>query len=198
ILHPSSFSSPVALLPASASSYVLVDPVSGARTPVTPAVAAGLGPYGYCFYRPFAREALTAWGLFRFGLAGSRRDWLVVLLLGLAAGLLGMLTPLAMGWIFDRVIPDEQRGQLLVIVLALAAAAVAGALFHLVQGIAILRVETRMEAVVEAGLWDRLLNLPAPFFREYTAGDLAARAGGIAVIRQTLSEVALSSLLTLL
>jgi NHLM bacteriocin system ABC transporter ATP-binding protein len=47
-------------------------------------------------------------------------------------------------------------------------------------------------------LWDRLLNLPAPFFREYTAGDLAARAGGIAAIRQTLSEVALSSLLALL
>jgi NHLM bacteriocin system ABC transporter ATP-binding protein len=194
----SSFSSPVALLPASSSSYELVNPVAKTRTLVTPAVAAGLGSFGYCFYRPFPRQALTALGLFRFGLIGSLRDWLVVVVLGLGGGLLGMLTPLAMGWIFDRIIPGQERSQLLLLVLALTASALAIALFQLTQGIAILRVETRMEANVEAGLWDRLLNLPAPFFREYTAGDLAARAGGIAAIRQTLSEVALSSLLSLL
>jgi ATP-binding cassette subfamily C protein len=189
---------PVALLPTSASSYDLVEPVRQARTPVTPAVAAGLGPFAHCFYRPFLHQALTALGLFRFGLAGALRDWLVIVVLGLGAGILSMLTPLAMGWVFDRIIPERDYNQLLLIALALTASAVALALFQLTQGIAILRVETRMEASVEAGLWDRLLSLPVPFFRAYTAGDLAARAGGIAVIRQALSEVALSSLLSLL
>jgi NHLM bacteriocin system ABC transporter ATP-binding protein len=189
---------PVALLPTSLSSYVLVDPVTQMRTPVTPAVAAGVGAFGYVFYRPFAHRVVTALELFRFGLAGSRRDWLVVIILGLGMGMLSMLVPVAMGWVFDRIIPEQDRHHLLLIALALTASAIATALFHLAQGIAVLRVETRMETTVEAGLWDRLLNLPAPFFREYTAGDLAARAGGIAFIRQTLSEVALSSLLTFL
>ncbi len=189
---------PVALLPTSPTSYDLVAPATRRRTPVTADVAAGLEAFGYCFYRPFAHRALTALQLFRFGLIGSRRDWLVVVVLGLASGLLGMLTPVAMGWIFDHIIPDGNRSELLLLVAALTASAVGVALFHLAQGIAILRVETRLETAVETGLWDRLLNLPAPFFREYTAGDLAARAGGIAVIRQTLSEVVLSSLLTFL
>ncbi len=187
---------PVALLPTGPSTYELVDPVTRARTPVTADGAAGMMPFGYCFYRPFEPRALRPWDLFRFGLAGSRRDWLVIVLLGLAGGLLGLAAPLATGWIFDQVIPGAQRSQLLLLVLALAASAAASALFQLTQSIAVMRVETRMDAGVETALWDRLLNLPVPFFRDYTAGDLADRAMGIATIRQILTDVVLSALLT--
>ena len=53
-----------------------------------------------------------------------------------------------------------------------------------------------MGSAVEAGIWDRLLNLPAPFFRRYAAGDLAVRALGITAIRQVLTDVALSTVLS--
>jgi len=33
-----------------------------------------------------------------------------------------------------------------------------------------------MSSTIESGIWDRLLSLPVPFFRRFTAGDLATRA----------------------
>jgi NHLM bacteriocin system ABC transporter ATP-binding protein len=188
---------PVALLPASPSRYELVDPAAPAPVPLTAANASSVLPFAYSFYRPFGARAMTAWELFRFSLKGTRRDWLAVVLLGLAGSLLGLLTPLVTGWVFDRIIPGAERSQLLLVVLALAASAVAVALFQLTRNVAVLRLETKMEGAVQAGLWDRLLDLPAPFFRRYTAGDLADRSLGIAAIRQVLTDVALSAVLSL-
>jgi NHLM bacteriocin system ABC transporter ATP-binding protein len=45
-----------------------------------------------------------------------------------------------------------------------------------------------MDYSVQAGVWDRLLNLPSTFFREYTAGDLTDRALGVEQIRQAISQ----------
>jgi NHLM bacteriocin system ABC transporter ATP-binding protein len=189
---------PVALLPLSPSRYELIDPADGTRVAVTAANAGSLLPFAYTFYRPFGPRVVTPWGLFRFGVAGGRRDWLTVGLLGLAGSLLGMFTPVATGWVFDRVIPGAERDELLLVVLALAVGAVVISLFQLTRGIAVLRLEAKTESAIQAGVWDRLLNLPAPFFRRYTAGDLADRAMGIAAIRQVLTDVALSSVLSLI
>lgn len=188
---------PVALLPTSPSSYELADAVSGERRPVTAADAADLMAFAHSFYRPFPARALGLWDIMRCGLADSRRDWVFVLVMGLAAGGLEMLVPFATAWLFDWIIPEAKRSQLGLVVLALAVSAVVAALFQLTQGIGLLRLETRMESNVEAGIWDRLLNLPAPFFREYSAGDLAVRAMGISQVRQALTDVAFSSVLTL-
>jgi NHLM bacteriocin system ABC transporter ATP-binding protein len=186
---------PLALLPTSPSTYQVVDPLTRAKAPVTRATASTLAPFAYSFYRPFPPHALGPWELFRFGLAGCRKDFLMIGLMGLAAGVLGMLTPLATGWIFDRIIPGAQASRLLLLVLGLTVSALAAALFQFTRGIALVRLETRMDGAVQAGVWDRLLSLPVPFFRRYAAGDLAVRAAGIGVIRVLLTDAALSSLL---
>ena len=40
---------------------------------------------------------------------------------------------------------------------------------------------------LQAAVWDRLLSLPVPFFRDFTAGDLALRSLGISQMRQVLT-----------
>jgi ATP-binding cassette subfamily C protein len=156
-----------------------------------------VSPFAYTFYRPFPPGPLTPWGLLKFALRSTRRsDWLFVLVLGLAGSVLGMFTPVATGWIFGSIIPAAQKDQLLLVVLGLLTSAVAVALFQFTRGVAALRLEGRMDGSVQAAIWDRLLNLPAPFFRRYTAGDLAFRALGIGEMRQVLTDVALSVLLS--
>ena len=81
--------------------------------------------------------------------------------------------------------------------LALLASASGIAAFQVARSIAFLRVEGRLVAAVQAAVWDRLLNLPAPFFRSYSAGDLAMRAMGIEMIRQLISGPVVASLLAL-
>lgn len=193
---------PVALLPASgrrprvAGCYDLLDPVAQVRAPVTAQVAASVSPFGYVFYKPLPDRALTDLDLLRLGLQGSRRDVLTILLVALGMGGLSMVTPLATGILFDTVIPGVYRNQLVELGLALLVSAVAAALFHLTRNIAVLRLESKLEESVQAALWDRLLRLPAPFFRQYTAGDLAVRILGISSMRQVLSEVVISSVLS--
>ncbi len=186
----------VALLPVSNSQYDLVDTVTGKKITVTANVARSLQPFGYTFYRSFAPKSLSVWDIFKFGLRGTRQDWIVLSILGIASGLIGLLIPLATGRIIGNIIPAVDQQRLLLIIIALTVSAVVAVLFQFIQGVAMLRIETRMDQAIEAAVWDRLLNLPAWFFRGYTSGDLAMRAMGISYIRQALTQSASSSLLT--
>lgn len=186
---------PVALLPTSSRSYELVDPVARTRKHVTRKVAESLAPIAYTFYRPFLDRVLTAGDLLKFGVWGCQKDLIMVLLMGIAGGILGMITPMATGVLFDTIIPEAERGQLLQLTVALLVSALAAALFQITRSIAMLRVEGRMNASVQAAVWDRLLSLPVPFFRDYSAGDLSDRAMGINLIRRTLSGTTITSIL---
>ena len=189
--------SPVALLPAGTSGYEIVDPAAQSREPVTAETAATLQAFAHTLYRSLGPKSMSWRRVLRFGVVGTARDWLRVGLLGLAGGLLGMIVPLGTGVVFDRIVPGADKNQLLLLVLGMTIAAIAGAVFQLVEGISFLRIETKVDSDVEAGVWDRLLNLPTPFFRNYTAGDLAYRIMGISQIRQALTGAAISSLLSL-
>jgi NHLM bacteriocin system ABC transporter ATP-binding protein len=188
----------VALRPTSPRAYALHDPVAGTVRPVTADVASTLASTAYVFYRPFPNKKLSLWDLLRFGAFGSRRDLLTVLLMGIGTGVLGLATPLAMQRIFNDVIPASDRGQLLAIVFLLIAVGIASALFQVARSVAVLRLQVRLDNSIQAALWDRLLSLPAPFFRQYSAGDLVSRAMGINAIRDLLSSAVSTAFLSAL
>lgn len=187
---------PVALLQTTPRSYMLHDPTTQASTPVTPQVAASLATSCYTFYRTLPRTMLSLWDLLGFGARQSRDDLLMVVGMGLAAGLLAMVVPIATGVIFDRLIPESQRGQLLIIGLVLLAIALSTMLFQITRSIAMLRIEGKITGALQAALWDRLLSLPVPFFRNYSAGDLGLRVMGITAIQQVISGPVITSILS--
>ena len=53
-----------------------------------------------------------------------------------------------------------------------------------------------MEGSIQASIWDRLLGLPVPFFKQFSAGELAMRAMGISRMRMILSGVTLNTILS--
>ena len=185
----------VALLPTPAGSYAVCDPVNGSRRPVSVATASMLDPLAYTFYRPLPGDALSLGDVLRFGVHGCRRDLWLVVLLGLAGGALGLVTPVATGELFNSIIPGAERGQLVQVTLILLACACATGMFELVRRLALARVDGRMGAAVQAAVWDRLLSLPLRFFRPYSAGDLAVRAMGIDAMRKTLSGTTMTAAL---
>ena len=170
---------PVALLPIPATRYEIFDPVERTRVRVDEQIAATLAPVAYMFYRSLPDKALQAIDIFKFTLQGHGQSLLAIVLSGIAVTLLGMITPYAMSVIIDNAIPDSDRGLLLQIGLGLLVAALGTALFKLAQGFALLRMESAGDASTQAGVWDRLLNLPVSFFREYTTGDLLSRITSI-------------------
>jgi ATP-binding cassette subfamily C protein len=187
---------PLALLPTGSGRYAVHDPAERSQQPVTADLAARIASFAHSFYRPLPDHLLGWRDVLRFGLYDTWRDLAMVLWMGLAGGLLAIAVPIATGFLFDAVIPNEDRTQLFLLTGVLLAGAVAGALFQLTRGIAVLRLESRLDASVQAAVWDRLLQLPAPFFRSYTAGDLSARALGISTIRQAVSGTVVLSILS--
>jgi NHLM bacteriocin system ABC transporter ATP-binding protein len=93
----------------------------------------------------------------------------------------------------DSVLPSANRSELLQLVLMLALTAVGVAAFTFSRGLAANRIRTRVGNNMQAAVVDRLLSLPAPFFRDHQAGDLAQRAMGIESILQKISGTAESA-----
>jgi NHLM bacteriocin system ABC transporter peptidase/ATP-binding protein/NHLM bacteriocin system ABC transporter ATP-binding protein len=183
---------PVALLPTRPGRYVLARPGYGSEQ-VTLETAATLAPMAVMFYRPLPERALGAWDLLRLGLFGNRGDLLVMVVAALASACLALALPVATGMVYERLLPDGLRGPLVLVGLALSSVALAVAGLGIVQGLATLRVESRSDAMLQAAVWDRLLGLPAAFFRAYDVGDLGTRAMAITGIRQAVSTTAISS-----
>ena len=188
--------SPVAALPAGPGQYILLDPVNQSRTPVTAAVANSLSGAAWVFYRPFPSASISAMKLLQFGFRGCRRDARVILVAGVAAGALGMMTPAFTRVLYDTIIPESRQTDLYQLAAFLTASTLSGILFTLARGYAVLRVENRMNSTIQAAVWDRLLGLPAPFFRLFTSGDLSLRSMGIDRIRAAVTSSALGALLS--
>lgn len=186
---------PVAFIPTGPRAYVMIDPVAGTRQKVTDKLLEGLSPFALTFYRGFPDGKLGVGDLVRFGARGSGRDLISLAFVGVALGMLGLLAPYATGQIFDSAIPQADKSLVMQFTIALVVSAFTMASFKLVQSIAMLRVQGRMDYSVQSALWDRLLNLPATFFRQYESGDLANRAAGVNMIRDLLSGAAVGAIL---
>jgi ATP-binding cassette subfamily C protein len=187
---------PVGLLPTSHASYSLYDPTAGTTTPITPTVASTIAPGATMFYPSMAAEAITGARLLALGLRDCGPDLWRVLMMALLGGIVGIVMPLATGLIFDTLVPQSQRGGLMQVGLGLGMVSIAAALFTVTRSLAMLRVENRLDSTINAAVMDRVLRLPASFFRQYSSGDLGTRTMAFSSIRQALSGAVIGTVFT--
>ncbi|MBR9812496.1 NHLP bacteriocin export ABC transporter permease/ATPase subunit [bacterium] len=185
---------PVALIP-SRGGYTLLDPTSQRSQHVTETLALSCKPMAVSLLRSLPRRQLDAKALWAVVGEGLRGNAALIMACGVAAGLLGLALPILTGMLLDDVIPLADRDQLWVIagLLVLFAVGVAG--LELTRGLALLKMEARVEQRLEAGIMDRLLGLPSRFFRDYQAGDLAMRALGVSMARRALTGGVLAAMM---
>lgn len=176
--------------------YELHDSVARTIRVVDEALAGQLAPFATSFFRSLPSKKLRLRDIAHFIYTGIGSDAVWMLGLGLVIGLLSLLTPLLTGYIFDALIPSSDRGQVVQLMGALMAVAIAATMFTLARSMAALRLETRADSGLQAAIWDRALNLPTSFFKQYSSGDLAARLDAINTIREAISGTTLGSILT--
>jgi NHLM bacteriocin system ABC transporter ATP-binding protein len=95
-------------------------------------------------------------------------------------------------------VPEGDRGQVLGIAILLVGAALGIATAYLAQGFAVMRLQARAATASQAAVFDRMLRLPASFFRRYSAGDLGTRVLGIEAIRESLTTAVTAALVALI
>ncbi len=187
----------VAILPAPGGRHVIIDPGAGTRRELTRATAAELAPEAVMFYRPLPSHALTVRDFLQFGAATVRADVLRIIIAALCLGLLALATPLVTKLLIDSVLPRAEADQLLICAIALVVVTLVTAGFQMMQGIAMLRLESRLDWVLQAAVIDRLLRMPVAFFRNFSVGDLADRTLGIEAVRAVITGRAIRGCLAL-
>lgn len=116
---------------------------------------------------------------------------------GACISLIGAITPLAASWLLGDIVPSNQVGLLIAVGLGLGAAALMNLLFSAARSLALARLGGRSSVAVAAAVSDKILRLPPAFFQDYAAGDLTQRIGAIEYLRGLITDVLLSSVLTL-
>ena len=175
--------------------YECLDPATDAREPVDGALGASIADSLFAVYQPLPGERQGVMAMVRYGTEGIGRDLRWLLGMAAAIGILGTLAPYATGQALEWAIPESDRSALLLFALALLGSGLAASAFKITQGLATLRIETRMSSTLQAAVWNRMLDLPMSFFRRFAAGDLADRAQGVDGIRELVSSAGASAIL---
>ncbi|MEM7176817.1 MAG: ATP-binding cassette domain-containing protein [Pseudomonadota bacterium] len=156
------------------------------------------GAFAFAAHAPLPEQVRGLFSLARHLLPELRRDGLLAVAAGAGASLVGVLVPLAAGWIFSDIVPASLATLLFAVGLALVAAAFTAAVFAAARSLALQRITGRTGIAVSAAVADKILRLPAGFFRNYSAGDLNQRIDAIDQLRQLVTGVMMSSGLTLI
>ncbi|MEW9124361.1 MAG: NHLP bacteriocin export ABC transporter permease/ATPase subunit [Thermotaleaceae bacterium] len=188
---------PVALLQKGKGRYDLVDPQLAMSVSVDEKTAEGVYKDAFMIYRPLPDRKMSSRDLIGFGIERIyKKDILLFALSLLGIGLLGTAAPLLIGLTIDWIIPMGNMHLLSQAGILLAVAAITSFLFNLARGFIMLRVEGQLDVNLQTAIWDRLLNLPLSFFKQFTSAELASRALGITLIRDIVSGPVMALVLT--
>lgn len=178
---------PLAILPGAGKGVQVFDPSHG-QTLRGRAALDVLATDAYAFTAPLPSGTLGLRGLLRFVWGRGRGDLWAVVLSGLVAALLGLAVPVAAAYMIDTVIPGHDQNHLVQVGLILVILGVTTFIMSYVGALAFSRFRARAGSALQAAIIDRLLRLPVGFFRDYSAGDLAQRAGAVTQIEQLISS----------
>ena len=188
---------PVALLPGMFGRYREIDPVTRRSVRMTADRAGALKTEAWMFYRPLPSGNARPADLLAIALHGSAADLARLVIAGIPGGLIKLLPALALGFVASHIVAGGSPGALYAVAVALAGFGLLGALLHLLQSTAMMRLEGRSASRVEAAFWDRLMRLPPGILRRHPAGDLAMSGMTFQNLRDGLQGVVADSALSI-
>lgn len=179
---------PVALLKPVPGEYQLIDPEAGTVQRVNTSLAEEVSSKAYMFYRAFPNKIkLLAKDILHFCMHDRLRDYWIIFLIGFFSIVAGLFLPIANQLIFDEVIPFLDTVSFFHIFIGLVIMFASIFLFSITREYTVLRAESYLSHDVEVALWERVLTLPAKFFRNFTIGNLILRISSVQQMRRIIS-----------
>ncbi|MDO4946130.1 MAG: NHLP bacteriocin export ABC transporter permease/ATPase subunit [Fibrobacter sp.] len=173
----SSDGEPLAFLCYGHGVYKVCNPATGEISAVTESNAQQILPSAFVFYRPFPNKKIGLRDLILFGLKDiQKRDIFTFALLSLICTCIGMFLPALNQIIFDKVIPLQNKNELIQICFVVLVFAVGSAAFALVKNFAMLRSINTMKISIQSAVFDRLFSLSESFIQKFPSGELTIKA----------------------
>ncbi|MEO5691709.1 MAG: ATP-binding cassette domain-containing protein [Usitatibacter sp.] len=167
-----------------------------AEWPLNEETAERLAPFAFSFHGRFPARALKARDILRFAFSEGGPDLGLLLMAGIVSALVGLLTPMATGWLIDKAIPGGSGAPILGVIAALGLAGIALIALDILRTYAVLRFEARIGVAMQAALVDRVVSAPVSFFRNFSSGDLALRMGSVNIVLRTITGSTIATFVT--
>ena len=170
---------PVVLLPGRFGGYHWQSK-DGGKVTASRETTARLLPEAICFYSPLPLKQLGIPDLLGY-MKGCLNwsDYAVLVGLTLLVTLTGMLLPRITRLLSGFVLESGNGLILWSTALFMLCVLVSSQLLTASRQLAMARIQIKVGLPMEAAVMARLMSLPAPFFRQYSAGELASRSGEI-------------------
>jgi NHLM bacteriocin system ABC transporter ATP-binding protein len=189
----------VALLPAVFGGYEYRDPDNGRKIKVNRENSQTLNSSAFYFYRPFPSKKIGSKDLIAYILRSlNYADLFYVLLFSFIIALFGLFNPYMNQLIFDQLIPSAEKEGIFPVAVLLIGVLSGASFFGIIRTIMIARLRDKINLSVQSAVMMRIITLPISFFKDYSAGDLAARIGGINTLFISLSDTIITAGLTVL
>ncbi len=144
----------------------------------------------YCFYRPLPAKPLSGKEFLMFLIRQIRTsDLIMYVLTSIFMALIGMIPTYVTQLAFSQIIPSQKVGMLVSLFVLLLSVAVSSYLMRSARFSINLRIQCRLDLVLENSVYGRILTLPAAFFKQYTAGALAQKVSELGRIPKIIGDI---------
>ncbi len=186
----------VALIPGFRG-YSWVNSVTGEKVRITARNAGRIRPEAICFYAPLPPKPIRVRDLMQLVLRSlSLKDFLRIGLCTLFVTLISMITPKVTQYIYSDLVLQPDLRPLIATAVLLICVSVSTVVLNVVKSICLSAISLKTDAVVNAAIMARVLNLPLSFFKEIPSGELYSRMNCVSSLCSTVFDVILSSGLT--
>ncbi|MCR5626863.1 MAG: ATP-binding cassette domain-containing protein [Lachnospiraceae bacterium] len=187
----------VALIPDKFSGYVYIDGETGKPVRITGSNEGLFDIDAIAFYKPFPLKKIGISGLIKYIYENITISDLVFYgIVTLVITLIGTWMPRLNKILFSDIIELKSYSALFAIASFMICLLISTTMFSAVQSLMMTRLSTKLDINVEAATMMRILSLPVDFFKKYSSGELASRAGYVNSLVNQLLGVALSTGLT--
>lgn len=185
---------PVALLPSGFAGYVYYDEESGKKHKISSKNSELFEDEAIIFYPSLPPHALEVKDLLAYSVRTlSLADFLLFALSSLAITLLGLLTPKLTELLFSTVLDTGSIQLLASIAVFLVSATITSSIINGTVELFKARINTKLGVYVQSAVMMRVLSLPSSFFRQTSAGELAAKTQNIGELCNNIMTAVLST-----
>lgn len=183
----------VALIPDKLSGYYFYDAQLDKRIKINRKNEEIIDIEAIAFYLPFPLKKLNIMAMAKYILGTvSMQDVAMFGATLLAITLLGLIIPIVNKWLFSVVVYSDSVQALVMTGLYMISVISSMMILNVVKSLMEVRINTKLQMSVEAAVMMRILSLPADFFKEYSAGELAERSGYVNKLCDLLVNTVLS------
>ena len=180
----------LALFPDTFRGYYYRDSRTDQKIRITEREQEQFSQEAFCFYRPLPAKPLSEKEFLRFLLRRIRTsDLIMYVISSILLAVIGTFPTYVTQVAFSQIIPSRKVGMLISLFILLITTAVCSYLMSSSRFSLNLRIQSRLDLVLENSVYARIINLPASFFKNRTSGAVAQKVSSLNKLPKIIGDI---------